>query len=381
MKVCDVVIDSIWYDPRVRKQINEYKRMGIDLCCVGFACERYDAEKVAQIPCPTTIVHTPAKYEGRQKSIIKKLIREKIRNQDICDAIVAYKPDVIHANDLNALIPAYRASKILKCPVIFDSHEVWVENFYAGGQKLFAMWLKMQERYICKRIDKMICVSHAAAEYFAKEYNIPMPDVITNCSLKSEQAIADEKNPGFEVLNHGQFYAGRGYDIMVEASQYLKDYPEIKLAMRGFGVMEQQLRDRAEELKADNVIFYPKVLVEELIPLASRSMVGVAVTEGICLNFELSVSNKLFEYASAGLPVIMSDIAEHRYLNKKYGFGIIIPNNSPEAFAEAVIRLYTDKELYAKCVEGANRMTEEVNWETEFGRLIDFERSCVSGEK
>ena len=110
--------------------------------------------------------------------------------------------------------------------------------------------MKLQERYICKRIDKMICVSHAAAEYFAKEYKIPMPDVITNCSLKSEQAVADEKNPGFEVLNHGQFYAGRGYDIMVEASQYLKDYPEIKLAMRGFGVMEQQLRDRAEELQA-----------------------------------------------------------------------------------------------------------------------------------
>lgn len=377
MRVCDVVLNSIWYDPRVRKQINEYIATNIDLCCVGMKCERYNEEKIAMIPCPTTIVSTRKEFEGRQKSIFRKLKREQLRNQDICDAIVAYKPDVIHANDLNALIPAYQASKKLKCALIYDSHEVYVENFFNGGQKLYAMWLKMQERYICKRIDKMICVSHAAAEYFAKEYKIPMPDVITNCSLKSEQAVADEKNPGFEVLNHGQFYAGRGYDIMVEASQYLKDYPEIKLAMRGFGVMEQQLRDRVEELQADNVVFYPKVLVEELIPYASRSMVGVAVTEGICLNFELSVSNKLFEYASAGLPVIMSDIAEHRYLNEKYGFGIIIPDNSPKAFAEAVIRLYTDKELYTKCVEGANRMTEEVNWETEFSRLIEFEKSCV----
>lgn len=381
MKVCDVVLNSIWYDPRVRKQINEYLAKGVELTCVGMKCDRYDAEKVSMIPCSVTIVETPLKYRGRQRNPIKKLQREKVREQMVCDAIVAYKPDVIHANDLNALLPAYKASKILKCRLIYDSHEVCVENFYNGGHKLYAIMLKMQERHICKKVDKMICVSHAAAEYFAREYKIPMPDVITNCSLMSEQCVMDEKNPGFEILNHGQFYAGRGYDIMVEAAHYLKDYPEIKLVMRGFGVMEQQLRDRVQELQAGNVVFYPKVLVQELIPYASRSMVGVAVTEGICLNFELSVSNKLFEYASAGLPVIMSDIPEHRYLNEKYGFGVIIPDNSPEAFAKAAIQLYTDKELYAKCVEGAKQMTEEVNWETEFARLIDFERSCVAGEK
>ena len=66
----------------------------------------------------------------------------------------------------------------------------------------------------------MVCVSHAAAEYFAKEYKIPMPMVVTNCSLKAEQSISEEKNTGFEVLNHGQFYAGRGYDIMIEAVPY-----------------------------------------------------------------------------------------------------------------------------------------------------------------
>ena len=381
MKVCDIVLNSIWYDPRVRKQINEYLAQGVDLCCVGLKCSRYDEEKVAQMPCPVTIVETPVKYQGRQKNPLRKLAREKLRVQALCDAIVAYKPDVIHANDLDALIPAYKASKILKCVLIFDSHEIYVENFFNGGQTLYAMMLKMQERHIVRRVDKMVSVSHAAAEYFAKEYKIPMPEVITNCSLKSEQCVLEEKNPGFEVLNHGQFYAGRGYDIMVEAAQYLKDYPEIKLAMRGFGTMEQQLRDRTQELQADNVVFYPKVLVQELIPFASRSMVGVAVTEAICLNFKLSVSNKLFEYASAGLPVIMSDIPEHRYLNEKYGFGVIIPENTPEAFAEAAIRLYTDKQFYQQCVEGANRMTEEVNWETEFGRLLEFERSCAAGEK
>ena len=227
----------------------------------------------------------------------------------------------------------------------------------------------------------MICVSHAAADYFAKEYHIEKPMVVTNCSLKAEQAFSDEKNEGFEVLNHGQFYEGRGYDVMVEAAPLLKDYPEIKLALRGFGTMEEALKKRSSELQNDNVIFYPKVLVQELIPMASRSRVGVAITEGICLNFELSVSNKLFEYASAGLPVIMSDIPEHRYLNEKYQFGIVIPDNTPKSFAEAVIKLYTDKEFYETCAENAKLLSDEVNWETEFGRLIEFEKQMLAGKR
>ena len=112
--------------------------------------------------------------------------------------------------------------------------------------------------------------------------------------------------------------------------------------------------------------------------MAAKSHVGVAITVPICLNFKLSVSNKLFEYASAGLPVIMSDIPEHRYLNEKYNFGIIIPQDTPEEFAKAAIRLYQDKELYNTLARNAQRLSAEVNWETEFGRLIEAEKKLLN---
>ena len=378
MKICDVVMNSIWYDPRVRKQIVEYLNAGVELSCVGYECPRYDEEKISEIPCNVNVVMRDKRYIGKQRSVIKKLTRERVAQRAICDAIVAEKPDIIHANDLDALIPAYMAKKILNCKLIYDSHEICTENNFLQNKRLYAMMLKIKERKICKKLDKMVCVSHAAADYFADIYNIEKPMVVTNCSLKSEQSFVDKKNDGFEVLNHGQFYAGRGYDVMIEAIPYLKDYPEIKLALRGFGVMEEELRARAKELGDEKVRFYPKVLVKDLIPTASGAMVGVAITEAFCINFKLSVSNKLFEYASAGLPVIMSDIPEHRYLNEKYNFGIIIPDDKPETFAAAVIKLYTDKEFYAACAENARRLSEEVNWENEFARLIEFEKKIVA---
>ena len=374
MRICDVVLNSIWFDPRVRKQIIEYNKPENQLFCVGLKCPKYDEEKISQIPCATQFVEIPQRYVGALNSFFAKLKRVKIIEKEITKKIIAIKPDVIHANDLDALIPAYRAAKKLKCKLIYDSHEIYTENHNIASKKLYCLYLKSKERHIVKHIDKMICVSHSAAEYFSKLYNIEKPLVVTNCSLKSEMFVSKEKKEGFEILNHGQFYKGRGYDIMLEATPLLKEYPEIKLAIRGYGNMEEQLKARKEELKAENFIFYPPVTVDKLIENASRSAVGVAITESICLNFKLSVSNKLFEYTSAGLPVIMSDIPEHRYLNDKFQFGIVLDENTPEKFAEAVKKLYLDKDFYDKCAQNAKLLSDEVNWENEFAKLIAVEK-------
>ena len=381
MKVCDVVLNSIWYDPRVRKQIIEYKNQGVEVSCVGYRCNRFDEEQVKRIPCSATIVSIDNKYDGKQKRIIRKLIRERKKNRAVKEAILACAPDVIHANDLNALIPAYAASKKLKCKLVYDSHEINTDNYTGKKNRFLRVYYQTMEKLLVHKIDLMVSVSNAASDYFAQEYHIQKPMVITNCALASENVSEPvAKNAGFEVLNHGGFYAGRGYDLMVEAAPLLRDYPEIKLALRGFGSIENQLHKRAEDLNVTNIIFYPRVKVEELIPLAAGSMVGVAITEPICLNFKLSVSNKLFEYAAAGLPVIMSDIPEHRYLNEKYDFGIILPENTPKAFSEAVIRLYSDKDFYQECQNNACRMASDINWENEFARLISMEEQMVKSK-
>lgn len=378
MKVCDVVLNSVWYDPRVRKQIMEYKKNDIDVCCVGLKCNRYDAEKIEKIPCKTIIVTATGDYMVKLNSLRKKLLRQYTINNEIANAIIATKPDIIHANDLNALIPAYKASKKLKCKLIYDSHEINTDNYTGRKRKIaVSLYMRLMEQHICKKIDKMVCVSNAAAEYFEKEYNIQKPMVVTNCVLKAEQVNKKDDDTAFEVLNHGQFTRGRGYDLMLEAANRLSDYSDIRLAIRGMGVLENELRERATELEVNNFHFYPPVLVENLIREASKSKVGVAITEPICLNFKLSVSNKLFEYAAAGLPVIMSDIPEHRYLNDKYHFGVVLSENSPQAFAKAVIKLYTDKDFYNECATNARLLSEKINWENEFKKLIDFERELM----
>ncbi len=382
MRVCDIVLNSIWYDPRVKRQIKTYSESeDVSLSCVGVECKRYDAEKVNDLGVKIDLIKEPQKKPALMPRIIWRFWRRSLINRMLCNAIVAQKPDIIHANDFSALVPAYMASKKLKCKLVYDSHEIYMENKMSYN-KLYLNYLRRKEKRIAQKCDIVVAVSNAAAEYFAETFEIEKPLVVTNCAHKD--AIIEEygqKNQGFEVLNHGQYYAGRGYDIAVHASKLLEEYPDIKIALRGFGKMENELREYVDKNEVKNVIFYPPVTVQELIPKASESHVGVAITEPMCLNFKLSVSNKLFEYAAAGIPVILSDIPEHRMLNDKYKFGIILKENTKEAFAEAVKKLYLDKEFYGKCRENALSMSREVNWETDFEKLLQKEREAVDANK
>lgn len=377
IRVCDVVRNSVWYDPRVIKQIDEYVKADFDVSVVGEEDDRYNANEIERIPASVRIVKIKEKYKRIQNKF-NTVLKEISVCKSLANEIVASKPDIIHANDLDALLAAYMATRRWKCKIVFDTHEVYTDNFGLASAVLKKIFWSFVEAWIIRRVDLVVCVSNAASEFFATKYNIPKPLVVTNCAKRQVHYGQESvKSPYFEVLNHGQFYEGRGYDIMVEAAA-ITENPQINYVLRGFGRMEPELRSFVDNKGLNNVSFSPPVKTTELIPAARTSHVGLAITVPINLNFKLSVSNKIFEYISAGLPVIMSDIPEHRYLNEKYSFGIILKENTAECLRDAVTVLYENKELYKQYAANAKRLSEELNWETEFAKLMAAERLMMS---
>lgn len=373
VKVCDCVKDAIWYDPRVRKQIDEYINCGVEVEAVGVMDPRYDEMEVEKIPCIVKISKIKEEYYCNP-NVLQKIWREIKTNIDLYRLIISTHADIIHANDLNALIPAYYASKKMRCRLIYDTHEIFIENPWMNRNKISKFIWRCFEKHIIKKVDLVVCVSHAASNYLKEKYNVQKILVVTNCvSKKAIVRNTDSKYP-LQVLNHGQFYEGRGYDTLLDVAPLIKDLTDVRIVLRGFGKLEQSIRTKVEENHISNLLIEPPVKVYELIPKAAEAWIGVAITEAISLNFELSVSNKLFEYAAAGLPVIMSDIPEHRYLNNKYKFGIILKNNSPQDIADAIRLLHNNRELFEECRRNAYIFAEHVNWETEFGRLVEFEK-------
>lgn len=369
MKICNVVLDSIWYDPRVRKQIDEYNRNNIEVIAIGCVDDRFNENKIKNVPCKVVLVSLEIL---KKKNFFCRLLNKFLWRKEMANKIILENPDVIHANDLDALVCCYKAAKKLKCKLVYDSHEIFLENINISKfqKKIYSFY----EKKLIKKVDKFICVSNAAAQYFKNKYKNIEPLVITNCLSKDLIPNFLSKHDKFEILNHGKFYEGRGYDLMINTAELFKNEEDVVFALRGFGELEKKLKDKCNHLQLNNVKFYDPVDVKSLVEYATQSMVGIAITEPICLNFELSVSNKLFEYCSAGLPVIMSNIPEHRFINEKYNIGIILEDNTPEELKKAVLKLYYDKDLYNIYAKNALRVVEEINWENEFGKIINIER-------
>ncbi len=369
IRICDIVRNSVWHDPRVIKQIDEYYNNGFDLYVVGEYDNRYNEDEIYKIKGNVRIVK---KKTYKRPNKFNFLLKEIYTYRSLTKEIIKCSPDIIHANDLNALFPAYFAAKKLKCKLIYDTHEIFTENIGIASSFIWRTFWKIIENIIIRKVDLVVSVSNAAAEYLAEIYNISKPLVVTNCSKK--QGIDEDviKSDKFELLNHGQFYSGRGYELMVEAAK-ITDNSNVCYTLRGFGRLEEELRKTVINYNLNNVEFAPPVKTVELISYARKSSVGLAITLPINVNFKLSVSNKIFEYIAAGLPVIMSDIPEHRYLNNKYNFGIILKENTPKELRDAVMLLYSDKELYQTCSNNAKIAANEINWETEFKKLIDAE--------
>lgn len=369
MKIADIVKNSIWYDPRVRKQILIYLKHGYNVAGVGVFDDRYDDKEILKLGC----LNFFAKKQKNGKYIFSKILREARTNKDIYKYIIKFNPDAIHANDLNALIPAYRAYRKLKrnkrVILIYDSHEIFLENPWIVKRRIIKFIWSIFENYIIHKVDIFVCVSNSAKYYFQNKYHLKDILVITNSVMK--QSILHSKNMDktIDILNQGQFYAGRGYDTLLDAAAMSKK-DSYTFTLRGYGSLEPQLRQKTAELKLNNVCFANPVKTSELINSASKSSIGIAITNKISKNFIYSVSNKIFEYAAAGLPVIMSDIPEHNYLNDKYHFGVIIKHDDAESILKAIEYITKSNKQYNYFSKNSIKMARETSFEKEFDKLI-----------
>lgn len=378
MKITIIVMNSVWHDPRVRRTATAVAREGFETTAIGCNDVDFNAEKIKDLPFQTQIIPVDLNAYAHGVSVFSKIKREYNKYANGIKVCIKTDPDVIHANDLNALPIAYFAAKKCKACVVYNSHEIFCENIGIANNRIRRFFWKIIERFLIKRVKCVVSVSNAAAAKLADIYKISLPTVVTNAAVPVEDGLLHKKTKNkFEVLSHGKYYIGRGYETFVRAAALLKDYDEIRLVLRGFGALEEELHRIADENDVkDNLVFDPPVLVNEMVPYAARSHVGIAITEPINVNFEYTVSNKLFEYITAGIPVIMSNVPEHRYLNEKYNFGLILKENTPECLAEAILKFYMDKEFYSQMELNAKKMRELINWDSEAKKLFEIYRSC-----
>ncbi|PKF46219.1 capsular biosynthesis protein [Macrococcoides caseolyticum] len=358
MRIAVIVASNIVKDPRVMKQSEIVSELTDNYIIIGKKDENATKERLSKINFNYKLINAKA-----SNNIIGKAITRLSFGLKLINYLKKFNPDVIHANDFDMLFFAYFVKKKNQ-NLIYDAHEIYAKNGMISKVPILSKIIVMLEKHMMKKVNHFVTVSNAAKEYYqTKGYKLE-PVVITNAPIKREfQKL--EKNKKFEAVYQGIVSEGRGYEEFAESARFT----EAQVTIRGYGPTMGKISDIKNKYSLENLKIEDPVEMDEMIRAASRSHVGIVMTKPISENYEYTVSNKLFEYLHAGIPVILSPVKEHIYLNNIYKFGIVIDEVTPSKIADAISRLKNDEELYKELEENAIKAAKIFTWQNESKKL------------
>jgi len=263
------------------------------------------------------------------------------------------RPDIVHAHDLGTLAAAARIAARTPSPrrprVVYDSHELYVEQQTKWLPRERRMWA-VHERHWIPRADAVITVSPGIAAELQRRYRLAeTPTLVLNTppreTVSSPAALPAGMAPDLRAeldvgdvplaVYVGTVKPGRGVDRLLPAMQHEPWH----LALVGAGTSDhvaQVVREANSMGIRDRLHVVPPVPAPLLPSWIASADVGVHPMEPTCMNHELALPNKLFDYVFAGLPVAVSDLPEMAAMVLGNDLGTVFDPADPATVAQQV---------------------------------------------
>ncbi|MBK9292427.1 MAG: glycosyltransferase [Bacteroidetes bacterium] len=284
------------------------------------------------------------------------------------------KTNLIVANDLDTLLPAYLVSRLRGIPLVFDSHEYYTGTPELANRPLIRSIWKSIESAIVPRLPEMITVNESIAELFRQEYNIPVR-VVRNIPARyqpdgevTRKSIGLPEHIPILILQGSGINIQRGAEEMVLAMKYL---PGMHLLIVGGGDVLPELKTLADKNNlTDRVRFLPRMPYAQMMQYTRCASLGLTLDKDTNINYRFSLPNKLFDYIQAGIPVLASNLPEVANIVETYDVGLCIQSHKPEEIALAVNEIFGDEQRLERWKLNAAKAALELCWENEEPILI-----------
>lgn len=308
---------------------------------------------------------------GASKSRLDRIIRAPRR---VLTAATSAKAKLFHLHDpeLLPLVWELRRFGI----VIFDSHEDVPKQMLGKpylnpfSLKALAMMMTVFEGAVCRWLDAVITATPAIRDKFARLSGRVID--INNYPLEHELASIDrQKTTSLEICYVGAIAEIRGVVELCEAMGSVK--APVRLNLIG------DLRDDSDLFRAlSRTAGWGRVRPmgylgrSEVREVLGRSFAGIVTFHPLPNHIDAQ-PNKMFEYMSAGVPVIASDFPLWREIIAGAGCGVLVDPTDPSAIAAAIDRLAADPELVAQMgLAGRRAVKIRYNWASEERKLLAF---------
>lgn len=340
---------------RIQIAINETQRVHNQR--VGAASLDHNAEQVN------------ASWLGSQPDHWSRVLWEVIEyNSVLLPALRDLNPDGIHLHDamLLATVSLYvREREVKGSPpwFIYDAHEL-VPGMSVTDSRLphlIRAYTSLEEDF-AGVADQMITVSPALARNLKQRLSLPKePSVIYNCPPLNASRQPCDRNlrqelnlaPNTPLMVYSGILApGRGVDLAMDALSYL---PEVHLAIICVPSMRSHpaevMRGIAEKSsQRDRIHFLDPVAPEQVASYLKEADVGLLPLRDYP-SHSVALTNKLFEYAFAGLPVVASDLPAQAEFIKREQIGEIFEPENAVDLARAVTKVLDNYSFFTSRVE------------------------------
>ncbi len=290
-------------------------------------------------------------------------------------AKIAFKnrPFAINAHALTMLPFCVPIARLVRSKLIYDAHELETETYASRG--LRKRLAKFVERICVRFVDWTVVVSHSIEEWYRKEYglsnittikNIPVfQDKMRDSDLKQKLGLS---NDTILYVYVGLLSGGRGIGQIIQCFAKPEN-SQNHVVFIGYG----DLMDEVKRSLKSNIHFLPAVSPAELPALVAGADIGLSLIEPSCLSYYCSLPNKTFEYLSAGLPFICSDLPDVR---KEFDEYDICWFSNPDCL-DKLIREMTREELKRK-KKSVIMHRQKWDWNVEKLKLADVYQSITT---
>lgn len=198
--------------------------------------------------------------------------------------------------------------------------------------------------------------------------------------LNENNAHPYNQRPG-HIVYIGTISKIRGPREMVESMDFLPSSLDPNLILAGAFFprsLEEELRQMSGWGRVDFLGWIGRMAVREVL---DNARIGLVLFHPAQNHIE-SQPNKLFEYMSAGLPVIASDFPLWRQIVEGAGCGLLVDPLDTRAIAEA-IQWLLEHPMEAEIMgqRGRHAVENRYNWEREGQKLIAFYNRLLSAKK
>lgn len=290
-------------------------------------------------------------------------------------AALRERADLYHFHDPE-LIPVGFILRMLGRRVVYDVHEhvprqiltkPWIPRLF---RQIASLGVDLLERLGGRIFSGIVAAWPAIERRFPSSKTV----IVQNFPAKDELVVSTaipyrERAP--VVVYVGGITRIRGIREMIEAMRLVTERTNARLALAG-RFSPESLQEEVQPSRHPYVEYLGWQSRDEVAALLGRARIGLVLFHPVPNHVEAR-PNKLFEYMSAGLPVIASDFPSWREIVEPVGCGLLVDPMDPATIADAIIYLLEhEDEAEEMGKRGRQAVEEKYNWETQAENLLSL---------